>query len=204
MSFKLPKAWEWVRLNELGNFFTGNSINAMTKKLKYSKVKEGFSYIGTKDVHFNGLGISYDSDVIIPFHEEKFKVAKKNSVLMCIEGGSSGKKYAITEKDICFGNKLLASEFFELLNPFCLYYFYQSTHFKKQFELKSKGLRGGVSISKFKEIIIPLPPLAEQKAIVAKIEKLMEQVTKLEDKNKQNKQDAEMLMQGFLVEAFKN
>ena len=123
---------------------------------------------------------------------------------MCIEGGSSGKKYAITEKDICFGNKLLASEFFELLNPFCLYYFYQSTHFKKQFKLKSKGLRGGVSISKFKEIAIPLPPLAEQKVIVAKIEKLMEHVSGLEEKIKQNKQDAEMLMQSFLVEAFKN
>jgi len=51
-----------------------------------------------------------------------------------------------------------------------------------------------VSISKFKEIIIPLPPLSEQKAIVAKIKKLVEHVSQLEEKIKQNKQDAEMLM----------
>jgi restriction endonuclease S subunit len=53
-------------------------------------------------------------------------------------------------------------------------------------------------------MLIPIPPFTEQKAIVAKIEKLMEHVFELEEKIKQNKQDAEMLMQSFLVEAFKN
>jgi type I restriction enzyme S subunit len=55
-----------------------------------------------------------------------------------------------------------------------------------------------------KRAFFPLPPLAEQKAIVAKVEKLLDYVSELEEKIKQNKQDSEMLMQTFLAEAFKN
>lgn len=202
--FELPDKWEWVRLDKLGDFFTGNSINETIKKTRYSKINTGYPYIGTKDVYFNGSGVNYDSGVKIPFDEKGFRLAKTNTILFCIEGGSSGKKYAITNQVICFGNKLLASVITELINVFYVYSFYQSRCFLDQYKIKSKGLRGGVSVNKFKEILIPLPPLAEQKAIVAKVEKLMEHVSALEEKIKQNKQDAEMLMQSFLVEAFKN
>lgn len=202
--FDLPEKWEWVRLNKLGNFFTGNSINETIKKTKYSKINIGYPYIGTKDVYFNGAGINYDSGVKIPFDEKSFKIAKINTILFCIEGGSSGKKYAITNQVACFGNKLLASSITDLVDISYVYSFYQSRCFADQFKVKSKGLRGGVSVSKFKEILIALPPLAEQKVIVAKMEKLIEKVSKLEEKIKQNKQDVETLMQSFLVEAFKN
>lgn len=202
--FELPDKWEWVRLDKLGDFFTGNSINETIKKTRYSKINTGYPYIGTKDVYFNGSGVNYDSGVKIPFDEKGFRLAKTNTILFCIEGGSSGKKYAITNQVICFGNKLLASVITELINVFYVYSFYQSRCFLDQYKIKSKGLRGGVSVNKFKEILIPLPPFAEQKAIVAKVEKLMEHVSALEEKIKQNKQDAEMLMQSFLVEAFKN
>ena len=67
-----------------------------------------------------------------------------------------------------------------------------------------KGIKPGLNRNEAYNIIFPLPPLAEQKAIVYKVEKLMEHVSILEEKIKQNKQDAEMLMQSFLVEAFKN
>ncbi len=202
--FELPEKWEWVRLIEIGDFFTGNSINKTIKKIKYTKIDKGYPYIGTKDVHFDGAGINYDSGVKIPFDEEKFKIAKSNTILICIEGGSSGKKYAITNKKICFGNKLLASTSIEPIDPFYIYNYYQSDCFKEQFNAKKKGLRGGVSVAKFKEILFPLPPLPEQKAIVKRVEKLMEYISHLEERINQDKKNAEILIQSFLNEVFKS
>ncbi len=49
---------------------------------------------------------------------------------------------------------------------------------------------------------IPLPPLAEQQAIVKRVEKLMAMIDKLEKQVSKRKGQAEMLMQSVLREAF--
>lgn len=51
-------------------------------------------------------------------------------------------------------------------------------------------------------MIIPIPPLAEQKAIVAKVEKLLALCDQLESQVNQNQSHAEQLMQAVLKEAF--
>lgn len=200
--FEIPENWVWCRIGKIANLFTGNSINENIKNTKYKNINDGLSYIGTKDVEFNGLGINYDTGYKIPLEEIGFRKAKPNSILICIEGGSSGKKYAITDREIYFGNKLLASEIDSKINPFCLYYFYQSYHFRSEFKVKSKGLRGGVSINQFKEILIPLPPLSEQKRIVAEIEKQLAKTKQLKEHIIANQQATEQLLKALLHQAF--
>jgi type I restriction enzyme S subunit len=199
--FIIPEHWTWCRLGEIANTFTGNSINEREKSIKYAKTTQGLDYIGTKDVKFYGKGINYNTGVKIPFNNDKFKTTKENSILMCIEGGSSGKKYAMTNKEICFGNKLLASEINSSLNPFFYYKYYQSQLFSNEYIDKSKGLRGGVSINQFREIIAPIPPLHEQEQIVAKLEELMAFCDGLEDSIKESQGYNEKLLQQVLREA---
>jgi type I restriction enzyme, S subunit len=199
--FEIPNHWAWCRLGEIAITFTGNSINEREKSIKYSKIREGLDYVGTKDVKFDGKGINYNTGVKIPFNDDKFKTTKENSILMCIEGGSSGKKYALTNKVICFGNKLLTSEINSNLSPFFYYKYYQSQLFSNEYIDKSKGLRGGVSINQFREIIAPLPPLHEQEQIVAKLEELMAFCDGLEQSIKESQGYNEMLLQQVLREA---
>ena len=168
--FDIPKTWKWVRLGDCSNLYTGNSIPENLKSKKYSLCKEGYDYISTKDVGFN-YKIDYENGVKIPFDEANFKYAYHNSILLCIEGGSAGRKFAMLEKQVCFGNKLCSVQAFFLFSKF-LFYFLQSSFFKNIFTDNTTGIIGGVSISKLKEIILPLPPLAEQHRIVAKIEEL--------------------------------
>lgn len=123
--FEIPESWEWCRLGNISNMYTGNSINESDKKKKFSGVK-GKEYIGTKDVPFNGE-IIYESGVRITDEElPYFKIAPKNSILLCVEGGSAGRKIGVVDRDVCFGNKLCC--FAPIVIDFnYLYYYLQST-----------------------------------------------------------------------------
>ena len=152
--FETPKNWVWTRLSHIANIYTGNSISETEKKSKFTDVI-GRYYIGTKD--------------------PDFRRAPNNSILMCIEGGSAGRKIAILNQDVCFGNKLCCFSPFVGIGKY-MYYYLQSPSFFELFNLNKTGIIGGVSIAKVKEILIPLPPIKEQQRIVAQIEKLFEQL----------------------------
>lgn len=120
--------------------------------------------------------IVYNNGISIPLqYEQNFKIAPANSVLMCIEGGSAGKKIAILNQDVCFGNKLCCFAPFWEIGKF-IYYYLQSPSFVELFNLNKTGIIGGVSVAKVKEIVIPLPPVMEQQRIVAQIDRLFEQL----------------------------
>ena len=169
--YDLPQGWEWVRLGDICNIYTGNSINETEKKLKYTNLNDGFNYIGTKDINYNNT-ITYNNGIKIPFNNDGFRLAPAGSVLMCVEGGSAGRKIAITKEEICFGNKLACFSLF-YNNSNIIFYLLQSPIFTNIFKDKLSGIIGGVSIVKLKNIIAPLPPLAEQKRIVEKLEEIL-------------------------------
>ena len=172
--FEIPENWVWTRLSYIANIYTGNSISETEKKSKFTDVV-GRYYIGTKDVDFNNRVI-YDNGIAIPKqYEPDFRLAPNNSILMCIEGGSAGRKIAILNQDVCFGNKLCCFSPFVGIGKY-IYYYLQSPSFFELFNLNKTGIIGGVSIAKVKEILIPLPPIKEQQRIVAQIEKLFEQL----------------------------
>ena len=172
--FETPKNWVWTRLSHIANIYTGNSISETEKKSKFTDVI-GRYYIGTKDVDFNNR-IIYDNGIAIPKqYEPDFRLAPNNSILMCIEGGSAGRKIAILNQDVCFGNKLCCFSPFVGIGKY-MYYYLQSPSFFEQINIHKTGIIGGVSIEKVKVILIPLPPIKEQQRIVAQIEKLFEQL----------------------------
>ena len=172
--FDIPSTWIWTRLSCIANVYTGNSISEAEKKSKFTNVK-GRYYIGTKDVDLKNR-ITYNNGVAIPKqYESAFRIAPKSSVLMCIEGGSAGKKIAVLNQDVCFGNKLCCFAAYTEISKY-VYYYLQSPIFLDVFNQYKTGIIGGVSIAKVKEILLPLPPLQEQQHIVAQIEKLFEQL----------------------------
>lgn len=168
--FEVPDSWEWVRINTIREVYTGNSINKTEKETKFTGLTEGYNYIATKDVKFDN-SLDYDNGVKIPKDLEKFRIAPEGSVLLCIEGGSAGRKIGILNQDVCFGNKLACFKTFKDNNDF-LFYYLQSPNFKEIFKSKKTGIIGGVGIAKLRNVLIPIPPLNEQKRIINEINKL--------------------------------
>lgn len=179
-AYSLPPGWEWVRIGAIGNIFNGNSINAGEKESKYAGV-EGLPYIATKDVGYGLDALDYDNGIYIPPGEEKFRIAREGAVLICAEGGSAGKKCGLTDRDICFGNKLFANELYGQIPSRLILYIYLSPVFRASFMSAMTGIIGGVSIAKFVEIPVPLPPLEEQHRIASKIAELMARCDELEE-----------------------
>ena len=172
--FDIPDSWEWIRINTIREVYTGNSINKTEKETKFTGLTEGYNYIATKDVKFDN-SIDYDNGVKIPKDLEKLRVAPKGSVLLCIEGGSAGRKIGILNQDVCFGNKLACFKTFNENNNF-LFYYLQSPNFKEIFKSKKTGIIGGVGIAKLRNVLMPIPPLKEQKRIINKLHDLIPKI----------------------------
>ncbi|WP_373272952.1 restriction endonuclease subunit S [Prevotella melaninogenica] len=168
--FEIPNNWVWTRLSNVANIYTGNSISETEKKDKYTNVI-GRYYIGTKDVGFDN-NVFYNNGIAIPKkYEQDFRIAPKDSILMCIEGGSAGRKIAMLNQDVCFGNKLCCFASFIEMGKF-IYYYLQSPSFTDMFNQNKAGIIGGVSLAKVKGILIPLPPLKEQFHIINRLDEL--------------------------------
>lgn len=195
---KLPKGWEIKNLSEVGKIFNGDSINAAVKKEKYSTLTNGYPYIATKDIDYLGE-IDYDNDVRIPSLEKnKFKVAPANTPLICVEGGSAGRKKGYTNQEVCFGNKLFALVVDNKNSSKYIFHYYSSELFQKSFNSELAGIIGGVSMNKFKDITIPLPPLPEQQRIVEILDKAFAAIDKAKANAAQNLNNAKALFESYL------
>ena len=178
IAFEVPQKWEICRLESFVEMYTGNSINESDKAKKYIGLSDGYNYIATKDISFNHT-VNYDNGVKIPYGEPKFKIAYKGDPLLCIEGGSAGRKIAILSEDVCFVNKLCV--FHSLgVNKKYLYYYLQSPQFCELFKKNTSGLIGGVSINTLKSLYFMLPPLSEQLRIVCAVEKVFSYIDEIE------------------------
>lgn len=190
------------KLKEIAIIFSGNSINEKTKADNYYGLSSGIDYISTKDLGFDST-INYENGVKIPFEElNKFKLAPKDTVFICAEGGSAGRKIAMSDRELCFVNKLFAIVSNEKVLPKYIFYALKSENFTKQFKDSMTGIIGGVSLSKFKELQIVVPSLVTQEKIVAKLDAIFEKIDVGIESLEENLKNVDALYQAQLESIF--
>jgi len=166
------------KLGDVCKIQSGNSIAPKEKDDLYRNINEGLPYVATKDIGLDG-SINFENGVRIPSKfDKKFRLSEKNSVLVCAEGGSAGKKIAYSNKDCYFVNKLFSIKPINEINSKYIYYYTLSNVFQKKFKESLHGLIGGVSLSKIKNFQIGYPSLSEQQQIVAKLDAAFAEIDK--------------------------
>ena len=183
----IPDTWNVAKMKYVADLFTGNSLNDAQKEQYSQWCDNALPYIATKDITTGSENADYENGICIPIGAPKFKVAPKDSFLICVEGGSAGKKMTYLDRDVCFVNKLCC--FVSRIHPKYHYYYIQSSPFFSTFKQAMQGLIGGVSISDLQNFAVPVPSLDEQKAIASYLDDKtlkMDQCIKLLEMQKSN------------------
>lgn len=107
--------------------------------------------------------------------------AKKGDLLIC-EGGEAGRAAVWPYNyEISFQNHVHRARFFADIDPFFVQRFFEKLNATGEIEKYRKGVGiSNMSGKALAKIVVPLPPLAEQKRIVAKVDELMALCDRLE------------------------
>ena len=160
---QIPKNWEVGKFKYSSLLYTGNSIKD-NEKDNYTDSESSYPYISTKDINIDYNTINYDNGMYTKVDDKTFKIANKDSILICIEGGSAGRKISYLNQNVSFVNKLCCIQSSKVNSKF-QYYYCNSDSFKKEFSLNMSGLIGGVSVSSLNNFRLVNPSLFEQEKI---------------------------------------
>jgi type I restriction enzyme S subunit len=166
--FNIPLSWVWTRLGDVFDVRDGTHDSPKYKDSGYPLVTSKNLYHGKLDF----LNVKYVSETDHKKISERSKVDRDDILFAMI--GSIGNP-VIVDTDIEFSIKNVALfKYFDrkLTEPnFLLIYLkYASVNMRK---VSAGGVQSFVSLGFLRQYPFPLPPLAEQKRIVAKVEELM-------------------------------
>lgn len=169
--FEVPESWKWCFVGELFSHNTGKAMNASAKKVdKSGSIRK---FITTSNLYWNAFDFSTIKQMFFSDDELERCTIKKGDLLMN-EGGAYFGRTAIWNYDyeICFQNhvhRLRPYSDIELMYFYHVFFFYRNMNM-----MRAKGTAmPGLSSVTLHNMMIPLPPLAEQKRIVAKLEELL-------------------------------
>lgn len=168
--FEIPSNWKWVRLDDTGILQTG----ATPPKTNPDFFGNDIPFLSPGDIQDNTI-VAYNNQGLSNLGIEKTRVVDENSVLQVCIGGSIGKA-AINDRKVTF-NQQINSVTPILCEAKYLFYCMVSSHFMRKIQIASAGAATPIiNKSKWGELLIPLSPLAEQKRIVERITKILEQI----------------------------
>lgn len=169
MEYDIPSSWRFVELNHILKFVdyrgkTPHKIDNGIFLITASNIKKGYLDYTRKEYISEEEYLSRQSRGI----------TEKGDILFTTEAPLGN--CAINKCEICScGQRIITFKAYQkgMLNLKLFMYFILSPHFQKQLLDNCTGTTAkGIKAAKLKHLLIPLPPLAEQHRIVAKIEEL--------------------------------
>lgn len=212
--FEIPEGWKWVRLSRIASVLNGDRGKNYPAKSTLSH--EGIPFISA--LNLDGKGVIDDDNLLCMSEQQYDRLGNgkliKGDIVVCIRG-SLGKHGRYPYERGAIASSLVILRLF--LNPqvaaeFLMMYLDTPLFFSEIQKYNNGTAQPNLAANCLEQFLFPLPPLAEQKRIVAKIEELLPYLdryekawNRLEEFNRRfpadmQKSILQMAIQGKLVE----
>ncbi|EAJ5687130.1 restriction endonuclease subunit S [Campylobacter lari] len=192
-NYQLPQGWEWKSLGEICEVIMGQSPNGnciFDKDKNKDLIEFHQGKIAFSDKYINKSNF-VTSDVR--------KIAKKNSVVLCVRAPVG--EVNIASKNIAIGRGLCSLNGIKVNNEFLFFYLLT---LKKYFNDNSTGSTfKAINVKIIKEAKIPLPPLQEQEQIASYLDELSLNIKDLKQNYQTQIKNLQELKKSLLDRAFK-
>lgn len=190
---EIPSSWKWVRLGDVFDVVMGQSVS----KDSVSRTNQGIEFHQGK-INFGNKVLKKSSMAT----NKPLKIASEGAVLLCVRAPVG--KVNITDRCICIGRGLSAILPYGFISSEFLYFWlmaHENIFIKKSTGTTFKAITKEI----VKNLLIPLPPLREQKRILEKIEAIFPIIDRYENAwqklNELNKKFPVALQKSILQEA---
>ncbi len=193
--FELSDGWGWARLGEVTTYALGlkiepNNIDKNTWVLELEDVEKTTSKL-LKKVRNEARSSKSTKNTFV-----------KNDVVYGKLRPYLDKVIVADEKGVCT-TEMIPLNGYGFISPYYLRWFLKSPYFIYYANNSTHGMNlPRLGTEKARNAVFPIPPLTEQKRIVAKVDQLLKLCDELENQLNQYRKENEMLMQAVLQEAF--
>ncbi len=205
--FALPDGWVWVRLGEITLYSeAGKSFLCEEREVKddeWGVVKVSsvsWGYFKERENKFYSK---------LPPNDLKYQIMAGDFIITRASGSPAllGKSVIVPyiKKNLLLNDKTIRFVFAKHGIKMFVNLFNGSSYAKSHFMNCATGTNTSMrnlTRSDMETLLIPLPPLAEQQAIVERVDRLLNHINALEQQVTERKHHAEQLMQAVLKEAF--
>ncbi len=188
---ELPKSWIWCKVEQIANVCLGSTPS----REEPSYWNGHIPWVSSGEVANCRITSTRERITNLGFKNSSVKIYPKGTVLIAIIGqGKTRGQSAVLDIEACT-NQNVAGLVFDAGNMEPDYVWKWAL---SEYENTRSGGRGGAQPAlngqKIKNLLIPVPPLAEQKRIVAKVDELMQMCDQLEENLCQSQQKLEALV----------
>lgn len=172
--YGIPAGWEWVRLGEIGVWKSGTTPSRTNSKYYGGKIP----WVKSGEVKQGRIIATEESITPLALEKCSLHLNPKGSVLVAMYGANIG-EVGILDIEATTNQAVCACQTFTKIDERYLLNLISSL--KPHFIAQGAGAaQPNISREKIIATVVPLPPLAEQKRIVARIDELMSRCDKLE------------------------
>lgn len=196
MFFDLPRGWEFCKLGNVVDIVRGASPRPKGSPLYWSNSRTIYHWITIADItkYCRGNFLVDTTEFLTESGSKLSRHVKKGEIIIAVSGSTVGKA-AITNIEGYIYDGLAAFKYVynEILRDY-IYMFLMA--WRNEINSKSEGSAfPNINTDKLNNLVLPIPPLEEQKRIVEKVDSLMELCDKLEKRIKKQKEYSSRLME---------
>ena len=194
--FELPKGWDWVRVCQLFNVISGGSF-----EVSQEKETGEYMYIKVADMNLeeNSVDIVTSSRYINPTEKQMNGLIPPNSIIFPKRGGA----IATNKKRLIKTHTFVDLNIMAITVPssVALQYVYQWLNGIDLAKLNTGTSVPQINHQDIDPLVFPLPPIAEQHRIVAKVDALMALCDQLKTRIQQANQQQQAIADALVAQA---